>query len=155
MQKNSLIITIVVVAVLVVIGIIAGIALTAKGGNENNNGTGIQVVDSGSQQAGSAGSGEETSSGNSGAEETNPQTYTTEISNFAFSPSEIRIKAGDTIVWTNKDSARHTVSSDSGSELGSSLLGQGETYSYTFSTPGIFNYHCAPHPYMKGKIIVE
>src|SRR3989338_1937486 len=98
MQKNSLIITIVVVAVLVVIGIIAGIALTAKGGNENNNGTGIQVVDSGSQQAGSSGSG---------------------------------------------------------SELGSSLLGQGETYSYTFSTPGIFNYHCAPHPYMKGKIIVE
>src|SRR3989338_2797499 len=156
MQKNSLIITIVVVAVLVVIGIIAGIALTAKGGNENNQGSsGIQVIDNGSQQTGSAGSGEETSSGNFGAGETNPQTYTTEISNFAFSPSEIRIKAGDTIVRTNKDSARHTVTSDSGSELGSSLLGQGETYSYTFSTPGIFNYHCAPHPYMKGKIIVE
>src|SRR3989344_7268471 len=164
MQKNSLIITIVVVAVLVVIGIIAGIALTAKGGNENNQGSsGIQVIDNGSQQTGSAGSGEETSSGTSGTEQNitisivarTPQTYTAEISNFAFSPSEIRIKAGDKVVWTNKDSARHTVTSDSGSELGSSLLGQGESYSHTFSTPGIFNYHCAPHPYMKGKIIVE
>ena len=156
MVKSSLIITIIAVAVLAVIGIIAGIILTAKGNNENNQGnqSGIQG-DNGSQQTGSAGSGEETSSGNSGAGETNPQTYTAEISNFAFSPSEIRIKAGDTVAWTNKDSTRHTVTSDSGSELGSALLSNGDSYSHTFSTAGTFNYHCALHPYMKGKIIVE
>src|SRR3989338_2918231 len=158
MQKNSLIITIVVVAVLVVIGIIAGIALTAKGGNENNKGSsGIQVIDNGSQQTGSADGGTSGTPGTNGAsgDASQPQTYTAEISNFAFSPSEIRIKAGDTVVWTNKDSARHTITSDSGSELSSALLSDGESYSHTFSTLGTFNYHCSLHPYMKAKIIVE
>ncbi|MBI2046845.1 cupredoxin family copper-binding protein [Candidatus Pacearchaeota archaeon] len=162
MPKNSLIIAIVAVAVLVVIGIIAGIVLTAKGGNENNQGSsGIQAIDNGSQQTGSASSGG--ASGTSGAEQNitasisprTPQTYSINIENFAFSPSEIRIKAGDTIVWTNKDSVSHTVTSDSASELSSGFLSRGESYSHKFNTAGTFNYHCAPHPYMKGKIIVE
>ena len=162
MQKNSLVIAIVVVAVLVVIGIIAGIVLTAKGSNENNPGSsGIQVVDNSSQQTGSAESGG--TSRTSGTEQNitasilprTPQTYSINIANFAFSPSEIRIKAGDTIVWTNKDSASHTVTSDSASELNSGFLGGGESYSHTFNTAGTFNYHCTPHPYMKAKVIVE
>lgn len=155
MPKNSLVITIAVVAVLVVAGIIAAILITNS--NENSQGSsGVQVVDNGSQQTGTEGSSTGAdSSGTSGGTSGTPQTYSIDIANFAFSPSEIRIKAGDTIVWTNKDSARHTVTSDSGSELGSALLSDGESYSHTFSAAGTFSYHCAPHPYMKGKIIVE
>lgn len=78
-----------------------------------------------------------------------------EIANFAFSPSTLIIKQGETVVWTNKDSAKHTVTSDSGSELDSPQLVSGETYSHTFNSKGTFDYHCTPHPYMKAKIIVE
>ena len=77
------------------------------------------------------------------------------IKNFAFSPKELRIKAGDEVLWTNQDSASHTVTSESGSELDSGTLSLNEEYSYNFSTAGSYDYYCALHPSMKGKIIVE
>ena len=78
-----------------------------------------------------------------------------EISGFAFNPSELTINKGDTVIWTNKDSASHTVSSDSGSELGSGMLSNGQAYSHTFDSAGTFEYHCSVHPSMKAKIIVR
>jgi amicyanin len=84
-----------------------------------------------------------------------PGTHSIEIENFAFQPAELKIEKGDTVIWTNKDSAQHTVTSDSGAELDSGLLSQGETYSHTFNEVGTFDYHCTPHPFMKAKIIVE
>ncbi len=83
------------------------------------------------------------------------KTYPVTIENFAFSPSSLTIKKGEKVIWTNQDSAAHTVTSDSGNELGSKLLAKGESYSHIFNTVGTFNYHCTPHPYMKGIIIVE
>ena len=83
------------------------------------------------------------------------ETYNVGIKNFAFSPSEIRVKKGDTVIWTNGDSTSHTVTSDSGSELNSDFLSQGETYSHTFNEAGTFSYHCRPHTFMNGKVIVE
>lgn len=74
------------------------------------------------------------------------------IKNFAFSPSELVIKKGDTVVWTNNDSAPHTIS---GSGFQSNDLANGQSYSFTFSTIGTFDYICGVHPSMKGKIIVE
>lgn len=85
----------------------------------------------------------------------NPQTYDVEISGFSFQPQELRIKQNDVVVWTNQDSTMHTVTSDSGSELASNSLSRGQSYSNTFTEKGTFEYHCTPHPYMKGKIIVE
>ena len=81
--------------------------------------------------------------------------YEIEIVNFNFSQLALTITSGSTVTWTNKDSARHTVTSDSGSELNSELFGKDETYSHTFNELGTFDYHCAPHPYMKAKIVVE
>ena len=85
----------------------------------------------------------------------NAQTYDIEISNFAYSPSSLTINAGDTVIWTNRDSVEHTVTSDSGSELASQLFSDGETYSHTFNSAGEYTYHCIPHPNMKAKIIVQ
>lgn len=85
-----------------------------------------------------------------------PKTHNIDIKNFAFSPAEIRIMKGDSVIWTNKDSAGHTVTSDSGDELNSGTLSNGESYTHTFNTAGTFNYHCVPHKsIMKAKIIVE
>ncbi len=86
--------------------------------------------------------------------ENQQQTYNIEIKGYAFATPTLNIKNGDTVIWTNKDSTQHTVTSD-GTELSSSLLSGEQTYSHTFTQAGTFNYHCAPHPYMKGKVVVE
>jgi amicyanin len=83
------------------------------------------------------------------------ETTSVDIVNFAFSPQNIIIQVGDTVTWTNQDSAPHTVTSDSGSELDSELLSQGQSYSHTFNDPGTFEYHCTPHPFMIGTVTVE
>lgn len=84
------------------------------------------------------------------------QTHSVSINNFAFSPASLTINKGDTVVWTNMQSGTpHTVTSDSGSELGSGQLSTGSSYSHTFNTAGTFAYHCSIHPTMHGTVIVQ
>jgi len=80
------------------------------------------------------------------------------IKSFAFSPEKITITAGDTVVWTNMDSAPHTVTSEPGSsvkELDSERLARGDSYSHTFETAGTYSYHCGIHTSMRGKVFVQ
>ena len=77
------------------------------------------------------------------------------IEGFAFDAKTVTVPKGATVIWTNKDSVRHNVLSDSGSELRSDLLAQGESYSHTFDVAGTYTYHCGPHPNMKATVIVE
>jgi plastocyanin len=83
------------------------------------------------------------------------KTYDVTIQNFAFDPFSLNINKGDTVVWTNKDSATHTVASDSGNEISSPGLSTGDTYSHTFNSAGTFNYHCGIHQTMKAKVVVN
>lgn len=76
------------------------------------------------------------------------------IKDYAFSPAAITVKVGTKVTWTNQDAVGHTVTADSGTGPDSQLLDQGQSYSYTFSKAGTYTYHCAPHPYMKGTVIV-
>lgn len=78
-----------------------------------------------------------------------------EIKSFAFSPNELTIRSGEKIVWTNQDSAPHTITSDLGNELTSKRLNKGESFSYTFNNAGIYEYHCELHKTMKAKVIVR
>lgn len=84
-----------------------------------------------------------------------PATHAVTIQNFSFAPATLTVKVGDTVVWTQKDSAPHTVTSDSGSELSSAILSPDQTYAHTFTTKGTFPYHCKPHPFMKATVVVE
>jgi amicyanin len=76
------------------------------------------------------------------------------IENYAFSPMVITVKVGTTVTWTNKDAVNHSVTVDSGSMPSSPLFGRDQPYSYTFTKTGTVTYHCAPHPYMHGTVIV-
>ncbi|TSA44946.1 hypothetical protein D4R51_02730 [bacterium] len=76
------------------------------------------------------------------------------IQNFAFSPASLTIKKGESVTWTNEDSAPHQIASDTNAFSGNAI-NKGQTYSFTFNTAGEFDYHCAIHPSMKGKIIVQ
>lgn len=75
------------------------------------------------------------------------------IQNYAYSSKVLKIKKGTKVVWTNKDSAAHTVS-DVNDVFDSDLMKQNESWDYTFNTPGTYNYYCKPHPNMKASIEV-
>jgi amicyanin len=79
---------------------------------------------------------------------------TIEISNFSFKSDIVKIRKGTKVTWTNKDSAKHTVTSDEGDFLDSPLLGQGESYDMVFNEAGTYRYHCTPHPNMLGAVVV-
>ncbi|MDN5847869.1 MAG: plastocyanin/azurin family copper-binding protein [Candidatus Nitrosocosmicus sp.] len=88
------------------------------------------------------------------------------MSENGYDPDPVQVTIGQTVVWTNDDVAFHTVTSglpgdpdagaqfDSGLEGPTALTGQGKTYEHTFDTAGEFDYHCALHPALVGKIIV-
>lgn len=79
------------------------------------------------------------------------------IQNYAFSPNPLKVKKGTTVTWTNNDIAKHNVVVDDGQPAGGPsgpLFGKNETYQFTFANAGTFNYHCSPHPYMKGVVEV-
>lgn len=75
------------------------------------------------------------------------------IVDFAFEPGDVEIAAGETVTWTNEDSATHTVESDDGT-LDSGDLAQGDTYEMTFDEPGTYEYVCGIHPNMEGTVTV-
>lgn len=73
---------------------------------------------------------------------------------FAFRPDTVTIAVGQSVTWTNQDGTQHDAVSDEG-VFSSPLLSRGETFSFTFDTAGTYTYHCDPHPYMTGTIVVE
>ncbi|MBO0868654.1 MAG: cupredoxin family copper-binding protein [Micromonosporaceae bacterium] len=77
------------------------------------------------------------------------------IRNFAFSPATLTVKVGTTVTWTNQDTDAHTVTSQNGGPLKSAALDQGQSYSYTFSTPGTYAYLCTIHPFMTATVKVS
>lgn len=88
-------------------------------------------------------------------EVTEPVTvHTVEITNFAFSPAKLEIKQGDIVTFINKDEVAHTATADN-DDFDTGLLDQNNSKKITFSEAGEFSYYCAPHPGMKGTIVVK
>ena len=75
------------------------------------------------------------------------------ITGFAFQPASITVKVGQTVTWTNRDPAQHTVS-EQGGAFTSPVLGAGASYRRSFDRPGTYSYFCAVHPPMKGTVVV-
>ncbi len=61
---------------------------------------------------------------------------------------------GTQVVWTNNDAVTHSIRSADGS-FDSPDIGQGETFTAVFTTPGTYEYVCGIHDTMHGTIIVE
>jgi len=76
------------------------------------------------------------------------------IDNFTFNPQQITVKAGDTVIWVNHDDIPHTVTSKT-MALRSKAMDTDDKFSFTFATPGKFDYFCSLHPHMTGTIVVE
>lgn len=82
-------------------------------------------------------------------------TYEVVIADFTYSPAELTIKAGESVTFTNQDSAPHTATAQDRDILQTGRLGQGESATVTFDTPGTYEYFCEFHPDMEGVIVVE
>jgi plastocyanin len=94
------------------------------------------------------------------------QEEASEMGDQAYDPNPVKVKAGDTITWTNDDSQAHTVTSGTDSSdpnMGkafdsspglNTLLSTAQTFSHKFTTAGEFPYFCQLHPTMVGKVVV-
>lgn len=76
------------------------------------------------------------------------------IDNFTFNPARITVPAGTTVTWDNADDIPHTVTSST-KLFKSKVLDTADKFSFTFTTPGVFEYFCSLHPHMTGTIVVE
>ncbi len=76
-----------------------------------------------------------------------------QIANFAFAPADITVTVGETVMWTNTDSASHTVTADDGS-FDSGQIASGTTFEQAFTRPGTYTYRCTIHSSMTGTVTV-
>ena len=75
------------------------------------------------------------------------------IAGFAYSPRTVTVNVGDTVTWTNDDAQTHTATSGSAWNTGD--IGNGESRSITMRRSGTFDYICAIHPTMTGRVVVR
>lgn len=88
------------------------------------------------------------------ADDTPVATDTIKIENFAFGPTVATVKVGTTVTWTNNDTDPHTVTSMDNGPIKSPTMQQGDTFKYTFTKPGKFEYLCTIHPFMTATVVV-
>jgi plastocyanin len=73
-----------------------------------------------------------------------PQPAFVNIQGSRFSPASITISAGSTVTWRHQGSGSHTITADDGA-FNSGTITAGETFSFTFTTPGEYGYYCEFH----------
>jgi plastocyanin len=77
-----------------------------------------------------------------------------QIDQFIFAPQHVSVKAGTTVTWVNDDDIPHVVVS-SNKLFKSKTLDTKDRFSFTFTTPGTYEYFCSLHPHMTGTVLVE
>ncbi|HXI66163.1 MAG TPA: cupredoxin family copper-binding protein [Gemmatimonadales bacterium] len=75
------------------------------------------------------------------------------ISSLKFATDTVRIAAGQSVRWVNGDPVEHTVTFEVAP--GSPLIPPNASFIHRFDKPGTYSYHCTPHPFMTGVIIVR
>ncbi|WP_082658274.1 amicyanin [Paracoccus sp. MKU1] len=82
-----------------------------------------------------------------------------DITKMKYATPEIHVKVGDTVTWINREAMPHNVHFVAGvldeQALKGPMLKKEQAYSLTFTEAGTYDYHCTPHPFMRGKVVVE
>ena len=73
----------------------------------------------------------------------------------AYEPARLEVAAGTTVVWTNDAPLAHTVTADDGTTFDSGTIEPGSRWAFRFTRPGTYTFHCTPHPFMKGVVVVK
>ena len=69
---------------------------------------------------------------------------TVQVVDNAYQPKQVEIDSGGTVVWQQTGELPHTVTADDGS-FNSGEMGQGDTFSHAFQSPGTYPYYCEFH----------
>ncbi len=147
-RTRLLIVAIIVLGLLAVGGTVGAMALTHSGFMRNGYGYGMMGGQRGYQ--GMMGGYQQTP-----AQQGAPVTGVTHMNmqNFAYQMANMQVRAGTTVTWTNQDNVPHSITFKNGMK-DSGLLYQGQSFSYTFNTPGTYQYYCSVHPYMVATVTV-
>ncbi|MGQ0846120.1 MAG: cupredoxin domain-containing protein [Sporichthyaceae bacterium] len=79
-----------------------------------------------------------------------------DIEKNTFLVKDLKVALGETVTWTNKDKAPHSINVTKGPEkFDSPLFKQGESWSHTFTKAGAYDYYCAVHPDMVAMVTVD
>ena len=153
-----LIVALIVVGILAVGGTVGAMAMTHSGFMGYNYGNGMvsgqqgyQGMMGGQYNHGSMMGGYQQSPAKPGVAVTGVTHMN--MQNFAYQMANIQVRVGTTVTWTNQDSVPHSVTFKNGMK-DSGLMYQGQSFSYTFNTPGTYQYYCTVHPYMVATITV-
>ena len=88
------------------------------------------------------------------ADDRKTATYTVTIDGTRFTPGVLTVRAGDTIVWVNKDIIPHTATSKAGG-FDSLVIATGKSWTHKTADKGEYPYLCTFHPTMKGTLRVR
>lgn len=95
---------------------------------------------------------------------------TVDMIEMTYDPADLTVTVGTTVTWENTSTFIHTVTADpsllqdptlasapDGQTFDSGNIGSGESWSYTFNTPGEYRYACIPHEMagMVGRVMVN
>jgi plastocyanin len=70
-----------------------------------------------------------------------------------FTPGTVSIKVGESVTWQNFSGTKHTTTSDQFDW--DQIVDNGQSFTRTFTTAGLFPYHCNIHPGMRGTVVVN
>ena len=76
------------------------------------------------------------------------------MAGFAFDQTTLTVKVGDTVTWTNSDTAPHNATADDGA-FKTPDIAQGQSASITATVVGTHTYICTIHPRMKSTLIIQ
>ena len=71
-------------------------------------------------------------------------THQVQVFSFGYTPKNLTIAPGDTVVWNNTGGS-HNVQADDGSFSNGQVSSSAWTFSRVFNTPGEIGYFCTPH----------
>jgi plastocyanin len=125
-----------------------GIVAAGCGGGDDNGDNGSSGGGGSSSSGSSGGSSPSSSSGGGGGAQVT-------MKDIKFSPSNVTVKTGGTVTWTNEDSVGHDVTGDGFKSGSAGDIQNGGTYKHTFDKAGTFKYVCTVHPGMEGTVTVK
>jgi plastocyanin len=158
-MRQSPVVALVVVAILIVAGCASGGSPTPTGATTAATAPAASPAASAAISAGASGSAAASGAPASDAAaacapSTDPATVEVAIADFAFGPSTAEAGVGDVVGWTNDDTAPHSAVSDEGG-CETEVLQPGEAGALVFDEPGTYAYYCGVHPEMTGTVEVE
>lgn len=131
------------------------VVVQGSGASSPSASTSTSASTSSSTSSSSQAVGSKTTSSSSGVRASILNGAGTNQSSPGFSPSRITVVIGvnNTVTWTNDDVSPHTVTA-ADKTFDSGNLNAGQSFTYTFNTPGTYDYVCLYHSWMKGTVVV-